>query len=63
LRWKQSVVAVHKKRKGGNWYGKVPRCIKIREEKRLKKEGSDDAIPCILESQGNEKSFVGTRCD
>jgi hypothetical protein len=29
----------------------------------LKKEGSDDAIPCILESQGNEKSSVGTGRD
>jgi len=42
LRRKQSVVAVHKKRKGGNWYDKVPRCIKIREEKTTEKSAREE---------------------
>ena len=33
-----------------------------KNEKRLKKEGSDDDIPRILESQGDEKHSGGTAC-
>jgi hypothetical protein len=28
---------------------------------KRQKEGKDDAVPCILEPQGNEKAFMSTR--